>query len=219
MSILIAILIIIAAILFIKKLPVIAIAVVFGAIIIFMSVWILRNVVHVPIDDYVNLEKVDYATEKVKLKSDDDIVAEKVANQKTDYDSMSEEELKKILENIEKIEKGEPAELLAINDENSKGTTHSNSSVAKMPSPESIEKTKVKNVDETETYRYLFKDYPTNKSRKRILKEHSSHIKDKKFETKLMGMSSYVALEYDLGNATLSTSEDYKEFIISYKKR
>lgn len=216
MGLIIALLIIAIVIMIIRKLPVIAIGIVFGTTILLSGVWILRNVVHAPIDNYANLEKVDYIGDKVQMKSDDDIAKEKLENQKPDYDSMSEEELAKLRANVKAIENG------TSTTDSSTSTNDSKNDVRKTPVKKEIKKSNNENDSlvkqaKGETYKYKYTEIMDAASREKIYKQHKNRIDDSKFKSKLMGMSNYVQLEYDLGNAIMYNSSDYQQLIIHYK--
>lgn len=204
MGILIALLIIMVIIMVIRQLPVIAITCVFGTILLLSSVWMLRNVVHAPIDDYADLSKVDYLSEKVKLKSDEEIAEDEKKKEKSDYDNMSAADLDKLKANIKRIEEGKDVVTTPV----TKKTTDKplTSSHKEASSEEKIQR-----------FTYTYKDYTSSESRITIFNEHRDRIKDKKFKTKLLGMTSYVALDYDLGNARMYNTPDYQAFIIEYK--
>lgn len=151
-----------------KKWSVIIAMTFLGFAIAFTGLFVLRDMLHIPVNDYVDTSKLD--------------------NWKYEARNYTDEEAKDIKDTV----KGKKKEL----------------------------DTKVVNMDKTFsdallTYRFDYSKL-TEDRRNDILGTLGTRIKDDKFEAKLFGMSPYVDVTYDLGNAKMYNSQDGSQLIIKF---
>lgn len=212
-------LIIAVVVLIVRKLHVIAIAVFFGAIILMLSVTVLRDQLHIPINDYVNTEPIDNLRDKVvpieigknddgKIISVDENTGEEVIEEKINYDYISEEDKAKIIANLNgeaQTEEDISKEVITNTYEKEKAVGEDN-------------KKKEKENEESDNIIYEIPYKKIDEVREDWYAKLKPVIEDDKFYSKFMGMSPYVNVEYDLGNAKMYNSDDGKSIkILIYK--
>lgn len=151
-----------------KKWSVIIAMTFLGFAIAFTGLFVLRDMLHIPVNDYVDTSKLDHWKYEAR--------------------NYTDEEAKDIKDTVQ----GKKKEL-----------TYKVGKVNKTVS------------DELLTYRFEYSKL-TEDRRKDILDTLGGRVKDDKFEAKLFGMSPYLDMTYDLGNAKMYNSKDGSELIIKF---
>lgn len=221
MEFLLVIVFIIVVVFIIRKFAVIGVAIVFGTLILMISVTVLRDQLHLPVNDYVDTTELDNLRDKISpvtIGEEVVIVDEGKNVEKTkleepeeliNYDLLTEEEIEMISKNLESNKNLNPKEAEKLEEKLIEGTKED----IKLTKKEETTKEEVR----SNKHEYLYKEL-TEEKRKEIYNELSGYVNDSRFYEKLLGMSNYVDIKYDLGNGQMYNSEDRKSLIILINK-
>ena len=229
LGILIVILIIVAAYLFVKNLPIIALSIVGSIFILLVSNYVIKDMLHID-DKYIDTSRIEVLEDKVLLKNEEQLKEEKQKELdyfNSDFPNATPEYMECIENNLEILEdtSGENDKNLidcnkkrTATDENVDTKYESNHDELTNIREDSATKDTVSPSDaEKLQYTYKFVDYSTEKDFKKLMEKHNDII-DKNFEKKLYSLNPYLKIEYDLGNAILAVGESADLFYIKYKK-
>lgn len=228
-NIVLLILLIAVVVLIIRKLHVIAVAVFFGALILMLAVTVLRDQLHLPVNDYIDTTNIDNLRDTVvpfdfgenedgkiiTVIKDDDGKEIEVKEDEINYEYLSDDERERLEDNLDKILDGE--EIIIDEDESKeiKENVINNELIEK----ENLEKESQEFL-ETENNTLILsysKDLKDNESRKSVYNEIVNLVSDENFYSKFMGMSEYVSVEYDLGNGKMYNNGKGELVIILYR--
>ena len=228
LNIILLILLIAVVVLIIRKLHVIAVAVFFGAIILMLSVTVLRDQLHLPVNDYIDTTVIDDLRDtvipvdfgenengKIITVIKDDGSEVKVEEEEINYEYLSDEERERLESNLDKILNGEEIIIDESESKEIKENTITNEIVEKDNLEKEV-KSSLENENDTLILSYS-KDLKNTESRKSIYNEISPLVTDDNFYSKFMGMSEYVSVEYDLGNGKMYNNDKGELVIIIYK--
>lgn len=232
MGILIVILIIFAAYLFLKNLPIIAITIVGSILLILVGNYVVKDMLHLDADKYVDTSSIENLENKILLKSGEKIAQEE--KQKKEYyegelSTKSPEYIACVEKNLVILDENSTDKVKELVDCNSKYVNTSdaskkNNSENQANDIEEVPKNKNKTIkadtskakNRTHTYKYKFSDYDTEEKLLEIVATHKT-IEDTNFERKILGLNPYVDIEYDLGIAILSVRDNDGYIHLVYK--
>ena len=182
LNLILLILLIAVVVLIIRKLHVIAVAVFFGALILMLAVTVLRDQLHLPVNDYVDTTAIDDLRDTVvpvdfgenedgkaiTIVKDDGTEVE-VEEEEINYEYLSEEERKRLEDNLDKILSGEE---VIIDDKESEKIKENtvNNEIAKKDDLEKEVKKSEESKNHTLTLSYS-KDLKDTESRKSVYDE------------------------------------------------
>lgn len=217
----------------IKKLHVIAIAIFFGTIILMLSVTILRDQLHLPVNDYVDTTKLDelrdnYIPVEINNNQDKkvtfipneddeskkdiekevitDVSYDEYGNEIYSYETLSEEENQAIIDRLN----GKVSNIQTDNIDN----TEKVDVKVEVKEPKN-EVSEPKKKSEQKVYTYLYEDL-TTEYRQVIIEQFKDKIKGSRFDKKLLGMNLYVDVTYEFENAIMYNDLSTKSLVIKF---